>query len=39
MTQGRGVFNMTFDRYGRVPSQFQEQIVQQKERELEEEKS
>ncbi|GMQ79015.1 MAG: elongation factor G [Anaerolineae bacterium] len=39
MTQGRGVFNMTFDRYGRVPSQFQEQLVQQKQREMEEEKA
>jgi len=39
MTQGRGVFNMAFDRYGRVPGQLQEQIVQQKQRELEEEKS
>jgi elongation factor G len=39
MTQGRGVFSMIFLRYGRVPNQLQEQIVQQKEREKEEERS
>jgi len=37
MTQGRGVFSMTFLRYGRVPGQFQEQIVQRAMREKEEE--
>jgi elongation factor G len=36
MTQGRGVFSMTFLRYGRVPSHLQEQIVAESQREKEE---
>lgn len=36
MTQGRGVFSMTFLRYGRVPAQLQEQIVAEAKRESEE---
>jgi elongation factor G len=39
MTQGRGVFGMTFMRYGRVPGQLQEQIVQKALRQKEEEKA
>ena len=37
MTQGRGVYSMTFLRYGRVPSHLQEQIVADAKREKEEE--
>lgn len=37
MTQGRGLFEMTFLRYGRVPAHLQEQIVQMAEREKEQE--
>ena len=36
MTQGRGVYSMTFLRYGRVPSYIQEEIVAQAQREKEE---
>jgi elongation factor G len=35
MTQGRGVYQMTFLRYGRVPSHLQEQIVAAAEKERE----
>lgn len=35
MTQGRGVYSMSFLRYGRVPSHLQEQIVAEAQRELE----
>lgn len=37
MTQGRGVFNMTFLRYGRLPSHLQEQVVAQARRNGEQE--
>ncbi|MFN2188750.1 MAG: elongation factor G, partial [Candidatus Promineifilaceae bacterium] len=37
MTQGRGVFSMEFLRYGRVPTQLQEQIVAHRAKEKEEE--
>lgn len=36
MTQGRGVFKMTFLRYGRLPSHLQEQVVAEARREAEE---
>jgi elongation factor G len=35
MTQGRGVFNLKFLRYGRVPSHLQENIVAQHRKEME----
>ncbi len=38
MTQGRGVFSMKFLQYGRVPSNLQEQIIEQARKEREEEK-
>jgi elongation factor G len=38
MTQGRGVFTMTFLRYGRVPAHLQEQIIVQARKAREEEK-
>ncbi|MFQ5398926.1 MAG: elongation factor G [Anaerolineae bacterium] len=38
MTQGRGVFSMTFLRYGRVPSHLQDAIVAEAKRAREEEK-
>ncbi|MCP4423177.1 MAG: elongation factor G [Chloroflexi bacterium] len=38
MTQGRGVFSMKFMQYGRVPSNLQEQIMEQARKEREEEK-
>ncbi len=37
MTQGRGVFSMTFLRYGRLPSHLQEQVVAGAKREAEHE--
>ncbi len=37
MTQGRGVFNMSFLRYGRLPSHLQEQVVAQTRRQAEQE--
>jgi elongation factor G len=37
MTQGRGVFSMTFLRYGRVPGHLQEQIVAESKRKSEDE--
>jgi elongation factor G len=37
MTQGRGVFSMDFLRYGRVPSNLQQQIVDARRKEREEE--
>jgi elongation factor G len=39
MTQGRGVFTMSFLRYGRVPGHIQEQIVAQSKKEREAEKA
>jgi elongation factor G len=38
MTQGRGVFGMKFLRYGRVPSNLQEQIVAARQKEKEDER-
>jgi elongation factor G len=38
MTQGRGVFTMTFLRYGRVPAHLQEQIIVQARKAREEER-
>ena len=35
MTQGRGVYSMTFLRYGKVPAHLQEQIIAAAERERE----
>lgn len=37
MTQGRGVFRMTFLRYGRLPSHLQEQVVADAKRQAEDE--
>lgn len=37
MTQGRGVFRMTFLRYGRLPSHLQEQVVAEAKRQSEDE--
>jgi elongation factor G len=37
MTQGRGIYSMSFLRYGRVPSHLQEQIVAEAKRQKEEE--
>ena len=37
MTQGRGVYSMKFLRYGRVPGQLQEQIIEESKREAENE--
>ncbi len=37
MTQGRGVFSMEFLRYGRVPSNLQQKIVETRQKEKEEE--
>jgi elongation factor G len=37
MTQGRGVFSLTFLRYGRVPSHLQEQLVTERKKEMEQE--
>jgi elongation factor G len=39
MTQGRGIFGMRFLRYGRVPSNLQEQIVAMRQQEKEQQKS
>jgi elongation factor G len=36
MTQGRGIFKMTFLRYGRLPGHLQEQVVAEAKREAEE---
>jgi elongation factor G len=39
MTQGRGLFSMKFLRYGRVPGQLQEQIVTERQKEIEQERA
>ncbi|MGH2537665.1 MAG: elongation factor G [Candidatus Promineifilaceae bacterium] len=39
MTQGRGIFSLTFLRYGRVPSHLQEGIINGQKKHLEEEKA
>lgn len=39
MTQGRGMFGMKFLRYGRVPGQLQEQIVNERQQEKEQQKA